>query len=153
MLEISRYLVAAQLGSAWGETEREGRMYRHYVLHQSHTLALAERRKDVSATLEDFFCYEQISLFTKSGGGIALWTNSQHGQKELVDGDQGLRAAEVAADLTIKYRLSAKYRFWSGQIACADTQTEEEYFQPRPSASSVRAEGLLRSSTEEFTFM
>ena len=50
MLEISRYLVAAQLGSAWGETEREGRMYRHYVLHQSHTLALAERRKDVSAT-------------------------------------------------------------------------------------------------------
>ena len=126
---------------------KDGRIYRHYLLHQNHSLALAERRKDANSDFEDFFCYEMTSFFTKTGGCIALWVNSSFGMKELVDGDQGLEAFTVAADLTLRNRLSDKYRLWAGQTACAAASSGPRTLQLPPSSAGAWTENLLRGSS------
>ena len=118
LLEWNRFLVASELGSGWGEDERNGKMFRHYLLHRTHSTALAEREKVEHSRLGSFFSFEQISKFTTSGGCIALWVRTPLGLTELVDGSEDLRAFTVAAELTNKFRLQTE------QTISAQTQTD-----------------------------
>ena len=122
LLHWNRFLVASDLGSGWGEDERNGKIHRHYLLHRSRSIALAERERAEHHGFGDFFSFENTSQFTRHGGCIALWAQTPGGWVELVDGSDDLKAFSVAADLTNKFRLK-NARLYSSQQS-VQTQTD-----------------------------